>query len=381
MPPNDHSPLKVLIAGGGVAGLEAALALRALAGDRIAATILAPDPEFVYRPMRVREPFGSATARHYPLNDIALDIGVELKKGAFKWLEPDKRLLHTEDGDALAYDVLLLAMGATPRPHYAHAVTLDDRRLDDQLHGLIQDVEGGYSRKLAFLVPTVMAWPLPIYELALMTARRAWDMNEEAVITVVTPEDAPLAVFGGEVSSAVEQLLEDNRVQTITSAHAEMPKPGQVEIHPGPRSLSVDRAVALPDLYGPSAPGVPTTADRGFVQVDAHCRVLGLDHVYAAGDATDFPVKFGGVAAQQADTAAQSIAATAGAPVEPTPFDPEVHAMLLGGDRPLYISAHLTGGHGASARVSDTPTWSPANKIAARYLAPYLESRDQAGVR
>ena len=380
MSSNDLSPLRVLIAGGGVAALEAALALRELAGERVATTILAPEPEFVYRPMRVREPFAAGTAHHYLLSDIAADLGVELRKGAFKWLEPDKRVLHTGDGDPLPYDVLVLAMGARPRPHYAHAVTLDDRHLDEQLHGLIQDVEGGYSRKLAFLIPTVMAWPLPIYELALMTARRAWDMNIEAEITIVTPEDAPLAVFGAEVSRAVEQLLKDNGVETITSAHSETPAAGTVAIHPGPRELKVDRVVALPELYGPATAGVPTSAERGFIQVDAHCRVLGLERVYAAGDATDFPVKFGGVAAQQADTAAEAIAAIAGASVEPAPFDPDVHGMLLGGDRPLYLSAHLTGGHGASARVSDTPTWSPGNKIAAKYLAPYLESRDRAAV-
>jgi flavin-dependent dehydrogenase len=47
--------LQVLIAGGGVAGLEAALALEDLAKDRVSTTLLAPAREFVYRPMTVRE--------------------------------------------------------------------------------------------------------------------------------------------------------------------------------------------------------------------------------------------------------------------------------------------------------------------------------------
>lgn len=37
---------RVLIAGGGVAALEALLALRELAGDRVAPMLFAPDPEF-----------------------------------------------------------------------------------------------------------------------------------------------------------------------------------------------------------------------------------------------------------------------------------------------------------------------------------------------
>jgi sulfide:quinone oxidoreductase len=103
-----------------------------------------------------------------------------------------------------------------------------------------------------------------------------------------------------------------------------------------------------------------------------------LERVYAAGDATDFAVKHGGIAAQQADTAAESIAALAGAPVEPSPFHPVIHGILLGSDRPLFLRAHVTGGHGSSSEISERPTWSPPTKIAARYLAPYLNSRERA---
>src|SRR3982074_1474953 len=106
-------PFRVLIAGGGVAALEAALALRELAGDRISTTMLCPEPVFFYRPMRVREPFAYSSAQHYSLEEITSDIGVELKQDAFKWLAPDERVVHTESGDQLEYDALLLAIGAS----------------------------------------------------------------------------------------------------------------------------------------------------------------------------------------------------------------------------------------------------------------------------
>jgi sulfide:quinone oxidoreductase len=381
MTSSSPTPFKVVIAGGGVAALEGALALRDLAGERISTTLLAPEPEFVYRPMRVREPFAYSEARQYPLDEIARDIGVELRQDGFKRLERDRRIVHTVGGDQLEYDALVLALGAIRRPRFKHALTLDDARIDEQLHGLIQDVEGGYVHKLAFISPSRMPWPLPMYELALMTANRAHDMGTEVSVTVATPEDAPLAVFGQTVSDAVGQLLTERGILVIPSARCETPNPGELSVYPGARRLLLDRIVALPELYGPSTPGVPKSAPDGFLSVDVHCQVRGVDRVFAAGDAIDFPVKHGGMAAQQADTAAQKIAALAGAPVEPKPFHPVIHAILLGAEKPLYLSAHITGGHGSSSEISDTPSWSPPTKIVAKYLSPYLESRDRAALR
>ena len=281
----------------------------------------------------------------------------------------------------LEYDALLLAMGAVQRPALTHAETIDDARLDEQLHGLIQDVEGGYVHKLAFVAPSRMPWPLPIYELALMTAQRAYDMSAHLSITLVTPEDAPLAVFGNNVSNEVERLLEENGILTITAAHCETPAPGELTLHPGGRTLSVDRIVALPELFGPSTPGVPKNSSDGFIPIDTHCQVRGVERVWAAGDATDFAVKHGGIAAQQADTAAGAIAALAGAPVQAAAFHPIVRAVLISLDKPKYLSAQITGGHGSSSEISDTPSWSPAAKIDAKYLAPYLEQLDRVAGR
>jgi sulfide:quinone oxidoreductase len=372
---------RVVIAGGGVAALEGALALRDLAGERVQTTILCPQAEFVYRPMRVREPFAYSRARRYPLDDIARDLGAELKQDAFKRLDPERRVVHVESGDQLKYDALLLALGATRRSGFKHALTLDDSRLDEQLHGLIQDIEGGFVHKLAFVAPSRMPWPLPMYELALMTAQRAYDMNTEMSITIATPEDAPLAIFGQTVSERVSRLLTERGILLIPSARCETPAPGELSVYPGSRRLFVDRILALPELFGPSTPGVPKAAPNGFIPIDVHGRVRGVDRVFAAGDATDFAIKYGGIAAQQADTAAQSIAALAGAPVEPKPFHPVIHGILLGGDKPLYLSAHITGGHGSSSEISETPTWSPPTKIVAEYLSPYLDERDRISGR
>jgi sulfide:quinone oxidoreductase len=374
--PNHSDPFEVVIAGGGVAALEAALALGKLAGDRVRLKLIAPNPEFAYRPMTVREPFGYAQARRYPLEEVARDVGFELLTDSFAWLVAHERVVRTGSGAQLHYDALVLGLGARVRARYEHAVTINDSRLDEQLHGLVQDIEGGYVKSLAFVVPPPMAWPLPIYELALMSSTRAYDMGSELAITILTPEEQPLAIFGDGAASAVSGLLAEKGIELITSAYCEVPQSGQVVIKPGDRRLEVDRIVALPELHGPGVRGLPTGLDA-FIPIDLHCQVRGVERVYAAGDATEFPVKHGGIAAQQADTAAESIAALAGAPVEPGLFHPEIHGILLTGGKPLYLSAYITGGHGFQSQIRDEPTWSPATKIAARFLAPYLEQRDR----
>ena len=369
--------LRVVIAGGGVAALETVLALAELAPEHTDVLVIAPATEFVYRPMAVREPFAYGPAHHYALAPIIEDAGATVLADRLAWIDRSARLAHTEGGEQIAYDALVLALGANPRPHYQHALTIDDRHLDQTLHGLIQDVDEGYVHSIAFVAPSLIAWPLPLYELALMTAARAREMGVAVAVTILTPESAPLAIFGAAASSAVGRLLDQAQIETVSSAYCEVPSPGNVVINHGDRALQVDRVVALPQLEGPAIRGIPL-GDHGFIQVDPSGLVPDCGPIYAAGDATEFPVKHGGIAAQQADAAARSIAVLAGAPVTPEPFDPVIRGMLLTGGKPVYISARITGGEGFSSEITDAPTWSPPAKIAATYLAPYLDSHGQA---
>ena len=373
------SKLRVLIVGGGVAALETALALHDLAPGLTATTVLAPNAEFVNRPMTVREPFAYPRARRYALAPIVLDAGAELIADELARVDADERAVHTTGGRELEYDALVLALGAHISPRYEHALTIDDRVLDEALHGLIQDIEEGYVSSIAFVAPARMAWPLPLYEIAMMTAGRAYDMDVKLTTTIVTPEESPLGIFGSAASDGVRELLAAAGIETITSAHAEVPHNGEVVINPGDRRLEVDRVVALPELYGPAIRGV-RLGEHGFLRVDEFCRMPGQERVFAAGDATEFAVKHGGISSQQADTVAESIAAMAGAEITPRPFRPVIRGMLLTGEKPRYLSARIAGGQGFSSEITDAPTWSPPSKVSSRYLAPYLDAHDSAGV-
>ncbi|HEX4564657.1 MAG TPA: FAD-dependent oxidoreductase, partial [Solirubrobacteraceae bacterium] len=349
--PIDSGKLRVLVVGGGVAGLEATLALSELAGERVETTMLAPNSEFVYRPLAVREPFSYSPARRYPLAAVVRDASAELHAGELAWVDRAVRTAHTKAGSEILYDALLLALGARAVPRYKHALTIDDRRMDETLRGLIQDIEEGYVKRVAFVSPGRMAWPLPLYELALMTAARAHDASIALSVTLITPEEVPLAVFGGDASEAVRSLLDDAGIEFVASAYAEIPAAREIIVHPSGRTLPADRVIALPELYGPSVRGIPL-GQHGFLPTDPSMRVPDAGPVFAAGDATEFPVKHGGVGSQQADVAAEAIAALAGAEVEPKRFRPTIEGVLLTGGTPLHLSAHLTGGRGARAEVS-----------------------------
>jgi sulfide:quinone oxidoreductase len=368
---NRTDRVEVLIAGGGVAGLEAAFALREFAGDRVAISIVAPTDEFVYRPMSVAEPFSSGWAQHYPLAKLADAAGATLVQGALVQVDVTNQKIRTSGGAELSYDELVICLGATLHKRYDHATNVDDAHMDELLHGLVQDIEGGYTHSLAFIVPTPMPWPLPAYELALMASERAWDTQTDLSVTVLTPEKTPLAIFGTDVSLALSRLLAERKIEVVTSAYCEVPEAKTIRIHPSGRSLTADRIVALPELRGPAIIGLPSD-NGGFIPIDAYGAISGVNHVWAAGDATDYPVKHGGVSAQMADTAARGIAALAGASVEPRKFDPVLEGVLLTGGRPRYMRGRSPGG---TAVPSELPTLEHGDhppKIAATYLAPHL---------
>ena len=371
-----QTPLHVLIAGGGVAGLEAMMALRELAGNRVRITLLAPDEEFRYRPMTVAEPFAIAAAQRLALATIAADFDAELVTGALAAVDAAQRSIRTDDGEQICYDALVVAPGTRLRPAFEGAITIDDRTLGETLRGLVQDVEEGYAEDIAFVASAQAFWPLPLYELALMTAARAYDMNASVDISVISPEQAPLAVFGAPVSDELARLLREASITFRGSQFAAL-EHGELVLSPGGERLRPGRVVALPVLEGPQIAGLPADP-HGFIAVGEHGEVFGLDGVYAVGDATAYPIKHGGIAAQQADVAAAAIAARAGATVDVQPRHPVLRGVLMTGRAPRFLEAQLAADGVVSSTIGDRCPWDPPTKIVARHLGPYLDGRGRS---
>ena len=222
-------------------------------------------------------------------------------------------------------------------------------------------------------MPTGTTWPLPIYELALITAARIHARGDDTAVKLITPEASPMGLFGRQASDAVAAMLASRGVEVWTSTHPVEFAHSSLTVVPEGR-VPADRVVALPGLRGRAPMGVPQDAN-GFIPVDPHGLVQGLANVYAAGDVTASSIKQGGIATQQADAVASAIAARFGAPVEPKAFRPVLRGMLLTGDGARFMRAEVTGGQGERSEISSQVLWWPEGKIAGRHLSPYLARR------
>lgn len=362
--------MKVLIAGGGVTGIEALLALRELAGDRVDVTVVAPTPEFVYKPLAVQAPFSAEGATRFELEPLVREAGATFVQRAVRRIDRERCRAELDDGSALDFDAAIVCVGAKPRVAFAHAETLRTSGDPIDIDALLRQAAEHPSGRMAFVLPPTGSWPLPVYELALMAEQRARELELDVDLTIVTPEPEPLFVFGRQASDAVTSLLAARGIDVRSSRRASGGMAGVLELEPGHERLEAGAVVALPELHGPGLPGLPADA-RGFIPIDEHARVAGTSGIYAAGDGTNFAVKHGGLGAQQADAAAEQIAADAGAEVEPRPFHPVIRGKLITGAESLSLQADIGGG-GGEGRSSLDSLWWPPQKIAGKYLSAML---------
>lgn len=362
---------RVTIVGGGVAALEAMIALRRLAEERVSIELVTPTPEWSYRPLAVAEPFGLGKSTRYDLVKVARDHGAAMHLAGVQAIRPEAHELLTWDGRTLDYELLLVAIGAQPTTALPGSVTVRGPGYTGRFRTLLRDLDERRIKNVAFAVPPGASWPLPLYELALMTAAHVAERGLRHVqLSLVTPEEAPLELFGPAASEAVRELLAERGVAIHTARYPADVRDHELVFVPN-GSVPADRVVSLPRLRGPFLPGLPHDAE-GFIPTDGHGQVEGQPDVYAAGDATTCPIKQGGIASQQADAAAAAIAARAGADVEPRPFRPVLRGMLLTGGTPRYLYADRSGTAGDSSSASEHALWWPPSKIAGHWLAPYL---------
>ncbi len=366
---------RVLIAGGGIAALESALALRKLAGDRVELELLSSAEHFVYRPHQILEPFRLALAERIPWTDIAAELRLSRVPHDLNMIEADQSAVRTTAGLWHPYDALVIAVGAIAHQALPGSVTIGAPGASYALRRLLSRVRLGVTHDLVFVAPPDCAWTIALYELALLSADAATEAGVRPEFTVVTAEPEPLAVLGSEATCMMRELLDRAGIQLYTSCRATRFEERRLITDRG-EEIIAEAAIALPRLSGPSLGGLMSTPD-GFLTTDRDGLVHGEAAIYAAGDATDGPIKQGGLAAQQADIVAQAIARRAGAQVPASHEAPVLRATLLAGGAPRYLRRELGSDEEPTTitEIAEDAPWWPATKVVGRHLAPYLATR------
>ena len=373
-------PLHVVAAGGGFAAAELVLALRALAQERVTLELVAPSPRLSFKPAAPGVAFGASTVQEYDLRELTEDAGATYRCDAVEAVASKASRVRFASGSSTHYDALVLATGARPQAAVPGATTYRDHRDSAAIAGMFDELRAGAISTVAFAAPAGVTWTLPLYELALLTAREIDRHALTASVTIVTPEREPLEVFGPEVSTAISSLLGDRGVHLERSAHAHAVTRSGIELLYG-GIVPADRVIAIPRLAGRRMSGLP--ADwSGFVPTDERGHVEDLDGVLAAGDMTRFPIKQGGLATQQADVIASELSRLAGVDLPEEPIRYVLRTQLLGADGPLFLQAELDGRGrpspgGRRPQITTEAPWWPAAKLFGRHLSPWMAARDR----
>ncbi|MEA2172068.1 MAG: sulfide:quinone oxidoreductase [Solirubrobacteraceae bacterium] len=348
---------RVLIAGDGIAGLESVLALQALAPGRFDITMLTPERHFIYRPIAVRAPFPAVPPARVELAAVARDREFSLVRDVLERIDPAAHEVTTQDGQRIAYDTVILAIGGRAVAAVKGAIPFRGARDAAAVTAALGALGDGPVR-VAFIARSIAMWTAPIYELALTTALWAHDRGSAIEVVVVTAEARPLEVFGRDASDRVADLLRFAGVGLRSDTSAEKVAGGCLHTTTGV-PLPVDLAIALPHLTGRAVQGLPRDTQE-FIPVEDTGRVRGVADVYAVGDTTDRPWKQDSVAAQQADTAA---AAIVGGSDPAPPYTPVLRAELRSRRTPL--------------KLRRPPGANGAETFAGRHLASYLGTRGE----
>ncbi len=367
---------RVVIAGGGIAAAEALLALRDLAGDRVDVEIVAPNPNFVYRPYQVAEPFGLGPAPSIALERLAAEHRARVRVDSLAAVDPGRHTIQTEAGAVVSFDALLIATGARQRTVVDGALAFAGRASRQEFSAALGELERAGRGRLVVAVPTQARWSLPAYELALLSAAHLGARGVGGVeVSVVSHERRPLELLGERAPEVLDNLLSEAGIGFSGGSRPLRFESSRLHLEGG-REIGSDLVVALPALDVAPIAGIPQR-EGGFIGVDGRLNVDGLTDVWAAGDVTWFPIKQGGLAAQQAGIAAQAIAARAGATVPIETYRPVLRAALITGALPRYFRSALYSGYDEA--LSPAALWSPPTKLAGRYLSSYLSDRAYSG--
>lgn len=318
---------KVLVVGGGVAALEVCLGIHWDKGIPLDVTLVTRDRDFIYRPLAVLEPFGRGASPSFPIAEVVEGCVGEVIYDEITAIDAGAGVATTASGREIEFDAAVIATGAVAQSELEGATVVGAPGSNEQLMRMMAEIDAGLVERVVFCAPRGASWALPLYELAMFTSDHAQKRLREVDVQLLTPQKKPLIEFGSATSVRVSKLLGQSGVKLRAGVLAKSFRDGVLQARDG-TEIETKYVVALPSLKGLPIEGLPHD-DDGFLQVDEYGRVPGMDNVFAAGDITDFPIKQGGIASQQADAVVGALMEYFGAGTAIHGFEPALRGLLL----------------------------------------------------
>ncbi len=348
---------KVVVVGGGFAGLEASFLVRMRLHDAVDMTLVSDRDTWVFKPNSIYIPFGAEP------ESLLVDLGKPLKKRSIAFYETrvrevdaGSRHVSFEDGTSLPYDFLVLATGSGMRPeeipglgeHTESIWTSEEMlRLRAALGDLRDRAARGEEREVLFLVPPNNKCAGPMYEMVFMleTWLRRQGVRDRVRITYSTFERSFIQAFGPRLHDVVtaefaERGIEGHTEEVVTEVAVD-----EVRYAAG-HARRFDTLISFPPYVSAvTYEGLPSD-DRGFLETEFETRqVKGHPEIYAPGDAGDFPVKQAFLAFLQADAVAEHIAGEVERRAPRNVFDPVSMCIMEMFDKATFaqVPLRLTG--------------------------------------
>jgi hypothetical protein len=313
---------RIVVVGGGIAGVEAALTLtRTL--TRAHVTLVSQWKSLRMLPQLVYVPFGaSSQSIDIPLGRALAPAGIDLQIGTCQHIDIENHSITTDMGD-IAYDALVVAPGTLPEPTNAYRLrTLQDAlRLRTSLEDLERSTDA--HRSIMLRVPSSCTWAPPAFEFALLLA--AW-RDERSLndirITVAVEDSNPLDQFDPHASTLIIDRLADNNVELLTNV-------------PNHRLDLMESSIAIEFgmLIAHRVPGLPPLNADGFYEIDSEGFVA--QDAFVIGDAANTSYKGAFATGWHARRVAMALGgdlSVLGERIEGIPVDECEYQMDLGND-------------------------------------------------
>jgi sulfide:quinone oxidoreductase len=353
---------RIVILGAGTAGTIMANRLRKLyrrdiAGGELAITVVDQDNAHVYQPGLLFLPFGTYRLEQIvkPRHDY-LPRDVRYVFAVIDHVAPEENRVYFEGGDALAYDVLVVATGSRIVPEETEGLTGPGWR-EKVFDFYTPDGAAALAQKLASwpggrLVVHIAEMPIkcPVAPLEFAFLADAFftkrGIRDKVEIGYVTPLDG--AFTKPATTRALTYLLGAKRIKLATEFNVASVDGAKGELRSwDERVVPFDLLVTVPVHMGAAfvsrSPGLGD--EMGFVRTDpetlqAECK----PNIFALGDATNVPAsKAGSVAHFQAEVLQENVRRYLdGQPLEPW-FDGHANCFIeTGHAKALLIDFNYT---------------------------------------